>query len=59
MLSMQLAVTPQVEDASDSEFEELVAEGKEEHPIVRYTRLKKDKEAELEYVYNPVSWMGA
>ena len=52
-----MAAHPQVEDSSDSQFEELVAEGKEEHPIVRYTRLKKDKEAELEYVYNPVSLM--
>jgi hypothetical protein len=40
--------------AEDSEFEELVAEGREEHPIVRYTRLVRDKKAELEYVYNPV-----
>ena len=39
----------------DSEFEDLVAEGREEHPIVRYTRLVRDKKAELEYVYNPVS----
>ena len=38
----------------DSEFEDLVAEGREEHPIVRYTRLVRDKKAELEYVYNPV-----
>lgn len=37
----------------DSEFEDLVAEGREEHPIVRYTRLVRDKKAELEYVYNP------
>ena len=57
MLRMEVAAHPQVEDSSDSQFEELVAEGKEEHPIVRYTRLKKDKEAELEYVYNPVSLM--
>ena len=38
----------------DSEFEDLVAEGREEHPLVRYTRLVRDKKAELEYVYNPV-----
>ena len=38
----------------DSDYTELVNQGKEDHPLVKYTRMVKDKKAELEYHYNPV-----
>ena len=40
--------------ADDSEFEELVNLGREDHPLVKYKRLASTKKAELEYHYDPV-----
>lgn len=42
------------ESCEDSDFQELVSQGKENHPLVRFTRLAATKKAELEYHYNPV-----
>ena len=42
------------ESCEDSDFLELVSQGKENHPLVRFTRLAQTKKAELEYHYNPV-----
>ena len=38
----------------DSEFLDLVSQGREDHPLVRFTRMVKYKKSELEYHYNPV-----
>ena len=40
--------------AEDTEFEELVNQGREDHPLVKYKRLASTKKAELEYHYDPV-----
>ena len=45
------------ESCEDSDFTELVNQGQEDHPLVKYTRLAQTKKAELEYKYNPVSWI--
>ena len=42
------------ESCDDSDFLELVSQGQESHPLVRFTRLAQTKKAELEYHYNPV-----
>ena len=42
------------ESCEDSDFLELVSQGQESHPLVRFTRLAQTKKAELEYHYNPV-----
>ena len=44
------------ESCEDSDFAELVNQGQEDHPLVKYTRLAQTKKAELEYKYNPVSY---
>ena len=41
------------ESCEDSDFLELVSQGAESHPLVRFTRLAQTKKAELEYHYNP------
>ena len=38
----------------DSEFLDLVSQGREDHPLVRFTRMVKYKKSEMEYHYNPV-----
>ena len=42
------------DSCEDSDFQELVSQGQENHPLVRFTRLAQTKKAELEYHYNPV-----
>ena len=42
------------ESCEDSDFLELVSQGKENHPLVKFTRLAQTKKSELEYHYNPV-----
>ena len=46
------------ESCDDSDFLDLVSQGKENHPLVRFTRLAQTKKAELEYHYNPVGQSG-
>ena len=43
------------ESCDDSDYIELINQGREDHPLVKYTRLVKTKKDELEYKYNPVS----
>ena len=40
--------------AEDTEYEELVNLGREDHPLVKFKRLASTKKAELEYHYDPV-----
>lgn len=47
------------ESCEDSDFLELVSQGQESHPLVRFTRLAGTKKAELEYHYNPVGGRGS
>ena len=42
------------ESCEDSDFLDLVSQGNESHPLVKFTRLVQNKKAELEYHYNPV-----
>ena len=42
------------DSCEDSDFQELVSQGQENHPLVRFTRLAQTKKVELEYHYNPV-----
>jgi len=41
------------ESCDDSDYLELINQGREDHPLVKYTRLVKTKKDELEYKYNP------
>jgi len=51
--SSQIESVDNMGSADDSEFEELVNLGREDHPLVKYTRLASTKKAELEYHYDP------
>jgi len=52
--SSQIESVENMGSADDSEFEELVNLGREDHPLVKYKRLASTKKAELEYHYDPV-----
>ena len=44
-----------VDSDEDSEYEKLIEADKEDHPIVKFTRMIQTKQAELVYHYDPVS----
>ena len=50
----QVGSVENMDSTEDTEYEELVYLGLEDHPLVKVKRLASTKKAELEYHYDPV-----